>query len=63
MLKISSQGVKNRILTLLRNNLMERYRVERKGSTPLTRFTISSLGEEALALYDGSHSSEERDSL
>jgi len=62
MLKISSQGVKNRILTLLRNGLMERYRIERKGSTPLTRFTISSVGEKALAIYDGDDPSRERDS-
>jgi hypothetical protein len=62
MLKISSQGVKNRILTLLRNGLMERHRIERIGSTPLTRFTISSVGEKALAIYDGNDPSEERDS-
>ncbi|MBC8179127.1 MAG: hypothetical protein H8E19_17120 [Deltaproteobacteria bacterium] len=54
--------MKNRILTLLRNGLMERYRVERKGSTPLTRFTISSVGEKALAIYDGDDPSRERDS-
>ena len=48
MLKISSQGVKNRILALLRAGLLERNRIEREGC-PLFRFTITPAGEHALA--------------
>jgi len=54
--------VKNMILDFLRMGLMERHRIEKKGSTPLTRFAISVAGEKALAIYDGDDSSEERDS-
>jgi hypothetical protein len=49
MLNLSSQGVKNRILELLRMGLLQRERVERHGSTPLIRFVITSQGERVLA--------------
>ncbi len=49
MLKISSTGVKNRILKLLRMGFLERHRIEREGTWPLTRFMISSAGMEVLA--------------
>jgi hypothetical protein len=52
MLKISSQGVKNRILTLLRAGLLERNRIEREGTYPLFRFTITPAGERVLAIDD-----------
>ena len=54
--------MKNRILNLLRMGLIERHRLERGGSTPLTKFAISVAGEKAMAIYDGDDSSEERDS-
>lgn len=49
ILKISSQGVKNRILKLLRAGLLERKRIDREDTYPLTKFIISSQGEEVLA--------------
>jgi hypothetical protein len=49
-LNLSSQGVKNRILKLLRMGLLQRKRVCRKDSTLLVRFIISPKGEEAIAL-------------
>jgi hypothetical protein len=51
MLKISSQGVKNRILMLMREGFLERKRVEREGTYPITRFVITSAGEDALTLH------------
>ncbi len=57
MLKISSQGVKNRILALLRMGLLERRRITRAGALPLIRFVVSPAGEKALALQsDQQHS-------
>lgn len=49
MLKISSTGVKNRILKLLRMGLLERQRIENEGTFPLTRFIVSREGMEVLA--------------
>jgi len=51
MLNISSQGVKNRILTLLRMGLLQRKKVPRKGSTPTIRFLTSRKGKDVMALY------------
>jgi hypothetical protein len=48
MLNLSSQGVKNRILEMLREGLLERKRLHRDGSTLLVRFTITPDGEKAL---------------
>jgi predicted ArsR family transcriptional regulator len=47
-LGISSSGVKERILTLVRMGLLERHRLERPGTFPVTKFTISARGKEAL---------------
>jgi predicted ArsR family transcriptional regulator len=47
-LKISSSGVKERILTLVRMGLLNRRRIERKGTYPLTKFTVSEEGKRAL---------------
>ena len=49
ILNISSQGVKNRILVLLRLGLVERQRVNRPTSTPLIRFIVTAKAEELLA--------------
>ncbi len=49
MLKISSQGIKNRLLKLMRMGLVERNRIERPEATPLVRFTITPKAEELLA--------------
>ncbi len=51
MLNLSSQGVKNRILSLLRSGLLRRERVNREGGTLLVRFLITQEGEKELALY------------
>ncbi len=48
MLKISSTGVKNRILTLLRMGLLERHRIECKDASPLVRFMVSKEGKAVL---------------
>lgn len=50
MLNLSSQGVKNRILKLLRLGLLRREKVKREDSTLLVRFLITPEGEETLAL-------------
>lgn len=49
MLKISSTGVKNRILTLLRMGLLERHKIEHKEASPLVRFMVSKAGKAVLA--------------
>ena len=49
MLKLSSQGIKNRLLELMRMGLVERNRIERSEAAPLIRFTITT---EAEALLD-----------
>jgi hypothetical protein len=51
MLNISSQGVKNRLLKLMRMGLVERKRVERPGATLLVRFVVSEAAEELLAKH------------
>lgn len=48
-LKVSSSGVKQRILKLLQLGLLERRCVERPGEAPLVRFQLSPLGEQVLA--------------
>jgi predicted ArsR family transcriptional regulator len=49
MLNISSQGVKNRLLELMRMGLVERQRIKRPGSTLLVRFIVTQAAEELLA--------------
>ena len=49
MLNISSQGIKNRLLKLMRMGLVERKRVERPGATLLVRFVVSEAAEKMLA--------------
>jgi len=52
MLNISSQGVKNRLLRLMRMGLVKRNRIARPSSTPLVRFTITDLAEKVLAGHE-----------
>jgi DNA-binding MarR family transcriptional regulator len=56
MLNLSSQGVKNRILEMLREGLLERIRLDRDGSTPLVRFTITPEGEKVLENFSPENS-------
>ena len=49
MLRISSSGVKERILTLVRMGLLGRRRVLREGTYPLTKFELTPEGETVLA--------------
>jgi hypothetical protein len=51
ILNLSSQGVKNRILELLRIGLLQRTRLNREDSTLLVRFTITPEGERILDDY------------
>lgn len=51
ILNLSSQGVKNRILALLRIGLLKRVRLNREGSTLLVRFMITPEGERVLDSY------------
>jgi hypothetical protein len=51
ILNLSSQGVKNRILELLRIGLLQRTRLNREDSTLLVRFTITPEGERVLDDY------------
>lgn len=52
MVNLSSQGVKNRLLKLMRMGLVERNRIERESATPLVRFTITPRAEAILAQYE-----------
>jgi len=52
MLHLSSQGIKNRLLNLMRMGLVERQRIERPSATPMVRFTITKQAEKLLAKYD-----------
>jgi hypothetical protein len=51
MLRISSQGVKNRLLELFRAGYLDKTRIDRKDSTTMVRYTVSEQGEQALAPY------------
>lgn len=53
MLNISSSGMKERILKLVRMGLLERQRIEKEIDFPLTKFRVSRLGEEVLARAAG----------
>lgn len=57
MLNLSSQGVKNRILSLLRSGLLKRERVNREGGMLLVRFLITQDGETLLARLSGNEKS------
>jgi DNA-binding MarR family transcriptional regulator len=52
MIDISSQGVKNRLLTLMRAGLVERIRVPRGDNGILIRFVVTAQGDEILAQSD-----------
>jgi len=49
LIKVSSQGIKNRLLKMMRMGLVERSRVERPDATPLVRFSITKKAEALLA--------------
>jgi len=50
-LEISSQGVKDRILALIRMGLLDRHRLEREGTHPITKFTVSEKGNKVLTAH------------
>lgn len=50
-LNLSSQGIKNRILELLRMGLLQRERIDREGAGLLIRFTITPEGQKDLNFY------------
>lgn len=52
MLNLSSQGIKNRLLHLMRLGLVERHRIERPSATPMIRFMVTKQAEELLSKYD-----------
>jgi DNA-binding HxlR family transcriptional regulator len=52
MLNLSSQGVKNRLLHLMRIGLVERQRIQRPPAAPMVRFTITKQAEVLLAEHD-----------
>ena len=52
LLNLSSQGIKNRLLNLMRMGLVERQRIERPPAAPLVRFTVTRQAEEVLARCD-----------
>lgn len=52
MLNLSSQGVKNRLLELMRLGLVERNAILRAEAAPLIRFTITSKAEALLSARD-----------
>jgi hypothetical protein len=49
MLNLSSQGIKNRLLKLIRLGLVERNRIKRSDAAPLIRFTVTPEAEALLA--------------
>lgn len=49
MLNLSSQGIKNRLLKLIRLGLVERNRIKRSTAAPLIRFTVTQEAEALLA--------------
>jgi DNA-binding MarR family transcriptional regulator len=52
MINVSSQGVKNRLLSLMRMGLVERVRIQREDDTMLVRFLVTPQGDEILAQHD-----------
>ena len=52
MLKISSSGIKARILQLVNMGLLERKSVEKELEHPFIRFQVTQLGDEILATAD-----------
>jgi predicted ArsR family transcriptional regulator len=52
MLNLSSQGIKNRLLNLMRMGLVERHRIERPSATPMVRFKVTEQAEAVLAEQD-----------
>lgn len=55
MLNLSSQGIKNRLLKMMRMGLVERHRIERPSATPMVRFTITEQAEALLAEHELTH--------
>ncbi len=53
-LHISSSGVKERILTLVRMGLLDRQKLDRPGTYALTKFTVSTEGRRVLAARENS---------
>lgn len=51
ILALSSSGIKERLLGLVRMGLLERHRVERQGDTPVFQFVISPEGKKILAAH------------
>lgn len=51
MLRISSSGVKERILTLVRMGLLQRRKIQREGPYPLIKFELTPEGEIILASH------------
>ena len=52
MLNLSSQGIKNRLLKLMRMGLVERHRIERAAATPVVRFVVTDRAEALLAAHE-----------
>lgn len=52
MLNLSSQGIKNRLLNLMRMGLVRRVRIERPSSTPMVRFVITEQAEKLLTEHE-----------
>lgn len=52
MLNLSSQGIKNRLLHLMRIGLVERQRIDRPSATPMVRFKVTKQAEDLLAELD-----------
>jgi predicted ArsR family transcriptional regulator len=52
MLRVSSSGIKERLLKLVHLGLMERRRIEREADTPIIRFVLSPDGEKVLSSRD-----------
>jgi hypothetical protein len=47
-LNMSSSGVKDRILALVRIGLLQRNKLERQGTYPIIKFTVSEMGRQVL---------------
>lgn len=50
-LNMSSSGVKDRILALVRIGLLQRNKLERQGTYPIIRFTLSVMGKKVLEVH------------
>lgn len=50
-LNMSSSGVKDRILALVRIGLLQRNKLQRQGTYPIIRFTVSGMGKQVLEAH------------